>query len=147
MKATSETAFVAGELYLRRGAWKFRAIGQGWDTGLAGLASAYGIADEDQPGRPLQPQRRWPCSLRRRRPLQKRCLGLPGKPQIRGRQGAFERTTLAINLTKGSGPARLTRPPLSPPRHHGSSATDYDLYALVVSRNGHVYHVARFGAC
>jgi stress response protein SCP2 len=32
------------ELYLRGEDWKFRAVGQGWDTGLAGLATDYGIA-------------------------------------------------------------------------------------------------------
>jgi len=47
MGATSETAFVAGELYLRGGAWKVRAVGQGWDTGLAGLATSYGISVEE----------------------------------------------------------------------------------------------------
>ncbi|WP_425837758.1 TerD family protein [Streptomyces fractus] len=41
--ATVEIAFVLGELYRRQGAWKFRAVGQGYDTGLAGLARDYGI--------------------------------------------------------------------------------------------------------
>lgn len=43
MGATTETAFVAGELYRRDGGWRFRAVGQGWDTGLAGLATDFGI--------------------------------------------------------------------------------------------------------
>jgi stress response protein SCP2 len=47
--ATSETAFVFGELYRRQGAWKFRAVGQGWTSGLAGLASDYGISVDDEP--------------------------------------------------------------------------------------------------
>ncbi|MBQ0826795.1 TerD family protein [Streptomyces tagetis] len=48
--ATVETAFVLGEFYRRQGAWKFRAVGQGYDTGLAGLATDYGITvDEPQP--------------------------------------------------------------------------------------------------
>jgi stress response protein SCP2 len=34
-----ETAMVLGELYLRGEEWKFRAVGQGWDSGLAGLAT------------------------------------------------------------------------------------------------------------
>ncbi|HEY0813494.1 MAG TPA: TerD family protein, partial [Pseudonocardia sp.] len=38
-----ETAMVLGELYLRGEEWKFRAVGQGWDSGLAGLATDYGI--------------------------------------------------------------------------------------------------------
>ncbi|MEZ7005087.1 TerD family protein [Streptomyces sp. AD55] len=47
--ATVETAFVLGEFYRRQGAWKFRAVGQGYDTGLAGLATDYGITvDEPQ---------------------------------------------------------------------------------------------------
>ncbi|AYF78677.1 stress protein [Nocardia yunnanensis] len=47
--ATSETAFVLGELYRRAGAWKFRAVGQGYDTGLAGLAQDFGISVDDAP--------------------------------------------------------------------------------------------------
>ncbi|MFI6695900.1 TerD family protein [Streptomyces sp. NPDC050433] len=41
--ATTETAFVLGELYRRSGAWKFRAVGQGYSSGLAGLATDFGI--------------------------------------------------------------------------------------------------------
>ncbi|MFJ8884881.1 TerD family protein [Streptomyces sp. NPDC102402] len=57
--ATVETAFILGELYLRQGAWKFRAVGQGYDTGLAGLATDFGISvDEPQQAPPPpQPQR------------------------------------------------------------------------------------------
>ncbi|MDQ1634650.1 MAG: hypothetical protein QOJ32_1459, partial [Frankiaceae bacterium] len=50
--ASSETAFVFGELYRRQGAWKFRAVGQGWSTGLAGLAGDYGITVDDGPAAP-----------------------------------------------------------------------------------------------
>ncbi|CAL9369863.1 TerD family protein [Streptomyces sp. enrichment culture] len=47
--ATVETAFVLGEFYRRQGAWKFRAVGQGYDSGLEGLATDYGISvDEPQ---------------------------------------------------------------------------------------------------
>ncbi|WP_406108983.1 TerD domain-containing protein [Streptomyces sp. NBC_01003] len=47
--ASVETAFVLGELYRRQGAWKFRAVGQGYGSGLSGLATDYGITvDEPQ---------------------------------------------------------------------------------------------------
>ncbi|MEU6551496.1 TerD family protein [Streptomyces sp. NPDC046915] len=47
--ATVETAFVLGELYRRQGTWKFRAVGQGYSTGLEGLATDFGITvDEPQ---------------------------------------------------------------------------------------------------
>ncbi|MFJ7998274.1 TerD family protein [Streptomyces sp. NPDC096310] len=45
--ATVETAFVVGELYRRQGQWKFRAVGQGYDSGLAGLATDFGISVDD----------------------------------------------------------------------------------------------------
>lgn len=47
--ATSETAFILGELYKRNGAWKFRAVGQGYDSGLAGLARDFGISVDEDP--------------------------------------------------------------------------------------------------
>ena len=49
MTATNETAFVSGELYRRSGQWKFRAIGQGYASGLAGLAADFGISVDDEP--------------------------------------------------------------------------------------------------
>lgn len=41
--ASTETAMVFGELYRRNEEWKFRAIGQGYVSGLAGIARDYGI--------------------------------------------------------------------------------------------------------
>jgi stress response protein SCP2 len=46
MEAESETAFVSGEVYQRNGQWKLRAIGQGYSSGLAGLATDFGISVE-----------------------------------------------------------------------------------------------------
>ncbi|MFI2608748.1 TerD family protein [Kitasatospora sp. NPDC018619] len=42
------TALVAGELYRRSGAWKFRAVGQGYTSGLVGLATDFGITVDDE---------------------------------------------------------------------------------------------------
>jgi stress response protein SCP2 len=47
--AAAETAIVGGELYRRNGQWKFRAVGQGYASGLAGLASDFGISVGDEP--------------------------------------------------------------------------------------------------
>ncbi len=50
MAAGTETAFIGGELYRRQGKWKFRAVGQGYAAGLAGLATDFGITvDEPAP--------------------------------------------------------------------------------------------------
>ncbi|MFE7860157.1 TerD family protein [Streptomyces sp. NPDC057403] len=40
---SSETALVFGELYRHGGQWKFRAVGQGYASGLAGIATDYGV--------------------------------------------------------------------------------------------------------
>lgn len=41
------SAFIFGELYRRGGEWKLRAVGQGYDSGLAGLATDFGVDIED----------------------------------------------------------------------------------------------------
>ncbi|MEU0007790.1 TerD family protein [Streptomyces sp. NPDC006314] len=43
----SVSAVIFGELYRRGEEWKFRAVGQGYDTGLAGLATDFGVDIED----------------------------------------------------------------------------------------------------
>jgi tellurite resistance protein TerA len=51
--ATMEAAFVLGEFYRRQGGWKFRAVGQGYSSGLEGLATDFGITvDEPQHAAP-----------------------------------------------------------------------------------------------
>ncbi|MFF8292466.1 TerD family protein [Streptomyces sp. NPDC016309] len=42
-----ETAIICGELYRRGEGWKFRAVGQGYPTGLIGLATAFGISVDE----------------------------------------------------------------------------------------------------
>jgi tellurium resistance protein TerD len=41
--ASTETAMVFGELYRNGSDWKFRAVGQGYASGLAGIARDYGV--------------------------------------------------------------------------------------------------------
>ncbi|WP_054811936.1 TerD family protein [Nocardia arizonensis] len=45
----TETALIACELYRRQGAWKIRAVGQGYANGLAGIATDFGITVDDEP--------------------------------------------------------------------------------------------------
>ncbi|MEU3561003.1 TerD family protein [Kitasatospora sp. NPDC006786] len=42
-EAGSETAMVFGELYRHGADWKFRAVGQGYAAGLAGIAADFGV--------------------------------------------------------------------------------------------------------
>lgn len=54
-RLSSETALVVIEIYLRNGAWKARAVGQGYANGLAGIATDFGVSVEDEPAAPPVP--------------------------------------------------------------------------------------------
>jgi tellurium resistance protein TerD len=41
--ASTETAMIFGELYRSNDEWKFRAVGQGYSAGLAGIARDFGV--------------------------------------------------------------------------------------------------------
>ncbi|WP_335933059.1 TerD family protein [Streptomyces sp. PTD5-9] len=58
--ATVETAFILGELYRRQGLWKFRAVGQGYNTGLEGLATDFGISVDEPQHSPAFPPHQTP---------------------------------------------------------------------------------------
>ncbi|MBT2408201.1 MULTISPECIES: TerD family protein [unclassified Streptomyces] len=45
----SETALVVVEVYQRGGAWKVRAVGQGYANGLAGIATDFGVSVDEEP--------------------------------------------------------------------------------------------------
>ncbi|WP_329385519.1 TerD family protein [Streptomyces sp. NBC_01351] len=51
--ATMDTALVLGECYRRDGAWRFRAVGQGYTSGPAALAADYGIRPQALPAAPV----------------------------------------------------------------------------------------------
>lgn len=42
--AAAETCMIFSEIYRHNGDWKFRAVGQGYATGLRGIASDFGIS-------------------------------------------------------------------------------------------------------
>ncbi|MGP3950545.1 TerD family protein [Streptomyces sp. 7N604] len=51
----SETALVVVEVYRRGGAWKARAVGQGYANGLAGIATDFGVTVEEPAATPAAP--------------------------------------------------------------------------------------------
>lgn len=51
----SETALVVAEVYRRGGAWKVRAVGQGYSNGLAGIATDFGVSVEEPAAAPAAP--------------------------------------------------------------------------------------------
>ncbi len=55
------------EIYLRNGAWKVRAVGQGYANGLAGIATDFGVSVEE-PAAPAQPVTLGPAGRAARSP-------------------------------------------------------------------------------
>ncbi|MFF3766632.1 TerD family protein [Streptomyces sp. NPDC001922] len=53
-RLSAETALVVMEVYRRAGAWKARAVGQGYANGLAGIATDFGVSVEE-PAAPPAP--------------------------------------------------------------------------------------------
>ncbi|MEU1553191.1 TerD family protein [Streptomyces scabiei] len=88
-----ETVVTLVELYRRAGIWKARAVGQGWDTGLAGLASDFGIVVDD-PG-----------------PSTAQSPSAATDAQARHTPTAPPRPTCSPNVSPGGAPAPLTTPP------------------------------------
>ncbi|CAL9351847.1 hypothetical protein SUDANB99_00468 [Streptomyces sp. enrichment culture] len=66
--ATVESALIMGELYRRQGAWRFRAVGQGYATGLEGLATDFGIT-VDEPQSPAPARAAGPAPVRTHAPV------------------------------------------------------------------------------
>lgn len=52
---TTEKALVCAEVYRRGTEWKLRAVGQGYDNGLAGIATEFGVDVDDEPATSAQP--------------------------------------------------------------------------------------------
>lgn len=45
--ATTERTMLLASMYRRGGRWRFRAVGQGYDTGLFELATSFGVEVDD----------------------------------------------------------------------------------------------------
>ncbi|KOG55372.1 stress response protein [Streptomyces virginiae] len=107
MTAGTETAFICGELYSRQGQWKFRAVGQGYATGLAGLATDFGITVDEPSSHALQPapsgqvphpQPVWPSDPSPDAP--RLCKGAEGLPVDMRKRLSLRKEQVAVSLRK-----------------------------------------------
>ncbi|EKT80935.1 stress-like protein [Rhodococcus opacus M213] len=57
----SESIVIALELYRRQGAWKVRAVGQGYAGGFAALVTDHGVSVDDAPAPPAAPVQQPPA--------------------------------------------------------------------------------------
>ncbi|MFD8985663.1 VWA domain-containing protein [Streptomyces sp. NPDC059564] len=124
MEAGPETAFVSGELYRRAGAWKFRAVGQGYASGLAGLATDFGITVDDEPpvqaAAPVAPPVR-PAPARVRAPAPVPAPAAPASSAVRMTNGeerlpadmrgrlSLRKQQVAVSLSKNGAAGETAR--------------------------------------
>ncbi|MGX1128706.1 tellurite resistance protein TerA [Streptomyces glaucescens] len=105
--ASVETAFVLGEFYRRQGAWKFRAVGQGYSSGLEGLATDFGITvDEPQHAAPPAAPVRTPSATA---PVAPTPPAAPPAAPVRLTKVTLTKAAPTVSLTKQGGTSGALR--------------------------------------
>ncbi|MFD0413543.1 TerD family protein [Streptomyces sp. NPDC127108] len=105
----AETALVIVEVYLRNGAWKARAVGQGYSNGLAGIATDFGVTVEEpapapapaQPAAPMAPPSGPPVQMPPPPAADPRLAQQPPAPPAPAAPAAPAPGAGKINLDKG----------------------------------------------
>ena len=149
LASATEAAMTFGELYLRNGAWKFRAVGQGFNGGLAPLARSFGIdvAEETAPVTPSLPSpppppaapsspvpAAAPPSAARPISLSKVSLDKPGQAiSLEKRGSSFGEISVNLNWSRGK------------KGFFGGSAVDLDLGCLLEMADGNKSVVQALG--
>ena len=106
----TETALVVVEVYRRGGAWKVRAVGQGYADGLAGIATDFGVSVEEPaapapqaPAAPPQPAAAPPAPAAAAAPAAPAAAPGTGKINLdKGRASLQKNQT--VSLVKGGAP-------------------------------------------
>ena len=117
-----ETALLCVEIYRRGGAWKVRAVGQGYANGLGGIATDYGITVDDDPA-----------------PAAAAAPQAPAAPSTinldKGRVSLAKRQTVSLTKT-GAPPLRRVAMGLGWDPARGGPSIDLDASAIVIGSKG-----------
>ncbi|GAA2677836.1 TerD family protein [Streptomyces lunalinharesii] len=133
-----ETALICGELYRRGERWKFRALGQGYESGLIGLATEFGISvDENDPPTSRTARRARVAQEEGAAPPQGADAPSPeastAHPQGEDPTAAVERPATApgpapsgpVSPPPGAWPEEATAPPAGGPRSDPEAVTQH----------------------
>lgn len=121
----TEKGIVVAEVYVRGGANKVRAVWQGYSSGLHGLATAHGV--DVEASAPSPPP-------------------VAPPPAASAPKVDFKKVSGNINLRKGDAPVIMEKTAKITALVSWRSGTDYDVYALVMTKDGKQVDVATFGA-
>jgi tellurite resistance protein TerA len=140
----TEAAVIVGELYKRNGAWKIRAVGQGFNGGLGPLATSFGVVIDEEPAPPPAP----PPSAAPPRPVAAPTPAPATAPPPAPALAPAPRVSLSkVTLDKQGSSAKLSLDKVSSreivinlnwtqPRGLFAQTVDLDLGAFVKLRNG-----------
>lgn len=152
------------ELYRRAGGWKVRALGDGYADGLAKLLAVHGVDVTDEPADgpaassppavQTPPAPAAPHSFDRpdRAPAPAAPAAAPtpatepSAPQAPAAPPNLKKAEGKLSLKKGQKPVLMTKTERITATVSWKSGTDYDVYALVLMRDGSAVDVAAFEA-
>jgi tellurite resistance protein TerA len=142
---TNENGIVVLELYLRNGQIKAKSIWRGFDSGLEGLCKNYGVeVQSDEQNKPSEPK---PTQ----KPTVKELDRTQSFPDNKNTQNTLSTISLEkvkgkVSLDKGQRPVIIEKTPEITATVSWKTGTDYDIYALVYTKDGRQVDVAMFGA-
>jgi tellurite resistance protein TerA len=144
----AEAALILGELYRRNGQWKFRAVGQGFNGGLAPLARSFGIDVADDPAAaapppPVPPPPVAPPPPPAAPPVSLSKISLEKKGQsvsLEKRGSSFGEIVVNLNWSRAKRSGGLFG-------GGGAGAVDLDLGCLYELQDGELGVVQAIGAC
>jgi tellurite resistance protein TerA len=125
----NEKAIIIAEIYKRDNVWRFGAVGQGFNGGLSALLKHFG-GEEVAPEPAVSPA-----------PVQTPAPAAAPSSSIN-----LQKVSGKVQLSKNSKPVLIQKTPEITASISWASGTDYDVYALVYTKDGKQFDVATFGA-
>ncbi|WML90330.1 TerD family protein [Thiothrix lacustris] len=141
-----ESALILGELYLRQGQWKFRAVGQGFAGGLKPLAEHFGVDISDAPAPAAAPPPPAPSPAKKPISLSKVTLD-KGKPRVslEKKSEGFGEIRINLNWNRETAPAAKSGGLLGGLFGGGNKGMDLDVGCLYEQRDGTISAIQALG--
>ncbi|UOG91114.1 MAG: TerD domain-containing protein [Candidatus Thiothrix sulfatifontis] len=142
-----ESALILGELYLRQGQWKFRAVGQGFAGGLKPLAEHFGVEISDPTPAAAPPVTPPPAPTKKPISLSKVTLD-KAKPRVslEKKTEGFGEIRINLNWNRGQAPAAKSGGLLGGLFGGGSNkGMDLDVGCLYEQRDGTISAIQALG--
>lgn len=151
-----ESALILGELYLRNGQWKFRAVGQGFKGGLKPLAEHFGVDISDTPApaapKPATPPAPAPivnpAPAAAKKPISLSKITLDkSKPTVslEKKSEGFGEIRINLNWNRGTAPTQKSGGFLGGIFGGGNKGVDLDVGCLYEQNDGTVSAIQALG--